>query len=431
MQAAVANDSEVRRLIQAAERAGSAGNATEFNRLFAQAQSLAPDHPLVLNLAGVQELHRGNATSARQLLERALESERSNPALWINLATTLRQLNLAEEEMKALERALALDPRHLLALLQKGSLLERQGKRRAAAKAFATALQVVPRGARLAGNVQAAVQRAAAVVKQNDEELEAFLRDQLGPGRQAGAGTRFGVGVDMFLGKVPVHSQNPTFFYFPRLPAPEFFPRSEFPWLSPLEAATPDIRREFQQAIAEDSSRLEPYIAYPEGVPLDQWAELNHSRKWSAFYLWRDGVPMTPALARCPRTAQVLAQMPMMEIPGYGPTAFFSILDAKSKIPPHTGVTNTRVIVHLPLVVPPGCRFRVGWETREWREGEAWVFDDTWEHAAWNDSDVPRGILIFDTWNPYLTPAEREQVATAVQAIREFYKGEVTVGTER
>ena len=59
--------------------------------------------------------------------------------------------------------------------------------------------------------------------------------------------------------------------------------------------------------------------------------------------------------------------------------------------------------MHLPLIVPPGCGFRVGSETREWVPGKAWVFDDTIEHEAWNLSDVPRGVLIFDIWNPFLT----------------------------
>ena len=96
--------------------------------------------------------------------------------------------------------------------------------------------------------------------------------------------------------------------------------------------------------------------------------------------------------------------------PRYGPTAFFSILDAKTRIPPHCGVTNTRLIVHVPLVIPEGCRFRVGSTTRPWRPGEAFVFDDTIEHEAWNDSDIPRAVLIFDIWNPYLSEAERELV---------------------
>ena len=114
----------------------------------------------------------------------------------------------------------------------------------------------------------------------------------------------------------------------------------------------------------------------------------------------------------------------MAEVPGYAPTAFFSILDRKSHIPAHTGVTNARLIVHLPLVVPGGCRFRVGSETREWREGEAWVFDDTIEHEAWNESDIPRAILIFDTWHPGLTRADREVIQAAVPAIKNYYGDE-------
>ena len=113
-----------------------------------------------------------------------------------------------------------------------------------------------------------------------------------------------------------------------------------------------------------------------------------------------------------------------MDIPGRGPTAFFSILEPHTKIPPHTGITNARLTVHLPLIVPPGCRFRVGGETREWRAGSAWVFDDTIEHEAWNDSDAARAILIFDVWNPQLTLLERDLVREATVAIAEYNDAE-------
>ena len=89
---------------------------------------------------------------------------------------------------------------------------------------------------------------------------------------------------------------------------------------------------------------------------------------------------------------------------------FFSILQAGKHIPPHTGVTNTRTIIHLPLIVPPGCEFRVGGETREWREGEAFAFDDTIEHEAWNRSDRDRAVLILDCWNPHLSERERAMI---------------------
>jgi aspartyl/asparaginyl beta-hydroxylase (cupin superfamily) len=87
-------------------------------------------------------------------------------------------------------------------------------------------------------------------------------------------------------------------------------------------------------------------------------------------------------------------------------------------------VTNTRVTVHLPLIVPPGCRFRVGGETREWEVGKAWVFDDTIEHEAFNDSDEPRVILIFDVWNPQLTQLERDLVRETTVALAEYGRDE-------
>ena len=77
-------------------------------------------------------------------------------------------------------------------------------------------------------------------------------------------------------------------------------------------------------------------------------------------------------------------------------------------------------IVHLPLVLPPGCGFRVGGETREWRIGEAWVFDDTIEHAAWNDSDETRIILICDIWSPRLSPEERDAIRSVIAATDAF-----------
>jgi aspartyl/asparaginyl beta-hydroxylase (cupin superfamily) len=111
-------------------------------------------------------------------------------------------------------------------------------------------------------------------------------------------------------------------------------------------------------------------------------------------------------------------------VPGHAPTAFFSILDAHTHIPPHTGVTNTRLTVHLPLIVPEDCSFRVGSERREWSAGRAWVFDDTIEHEAWNGSDAPRAILIFDIWNPYLSEAERAVVRAATEAVSDYYRAD-------
>ncbi len=98
----------------------------------------------------------------------------------------------------------------------------------------------------------------------------------------------------------------------------------------------------------------------------------------------------------------------------------YSALQPRTRIPPHTGVANFRLVVHLPLVLPPGCGFRVGSETREWRIGESWVFDDTIEHEAINDSDQIRVVLIWDTWHPALTPVERRLISAMNAALDDF-----------
>jgi aspartyl/asparaginyl beta-hydroxylase (cupin superfamily) len=273
------------------------------------------------------------------------------------------------------------------------------------------------------------IEHAVQVVRDNDAAIERHIAQQVAAVRAqfpAEERERAEHGIDAFLGKRRIYHPQPTFLHVPKLPEYEFYARTDFPWLSEFEAATREIRAECERVLREDTGDVVPYIDYPEGVPLDQWATLNKSRRWSAFFLWRDGIRIDANADRCPKTAALLERAPVARVPGYAPTAFFSVLDAKSHIPPHTGVTNSRLIVHLPLVVPGQCRFRVGSETREWSAGKAWVFDDTIEHEAWNDSGVPRAILIFDTWHPALTNGERELIRTVVPAIKDYYRNEAT-----
>ena len=82
---------------------------------------------------------------------------------------------------------------------------------------------------------------------------------------------------------------------------------------------------------------------------------------------------------------------------------------------------NTRLTVHLPLIIPPGCTFRVGGQQRPWELGKAIVFDDSIEHEVWNESDVPRAVLIFDIWSPFLTLAERDLVSVVTSGVGEYY----------
>jgi aspartyl/asparaginyl beta-hydroxylase (cupin superfamily) len=411
-------------MIQASKAAAALGRTNESDTLLVRATEMAPEHPAVLNELGTRMMQRGEPGKARDLFRRATQLDPDHPALWSNLAASLDALGLLEEEMEALERALQLEPRHLASLLQKGALIEARGDPRNAARAYRNALATLAPGVSPPASAAPAVERAREVVRADDAALATSLEARLIEIRERhGGGTQRRVDrcLEILTGKRSRYTSQPTFMYFPEIPCVEFFERADFPWLDAIEAAADEIRSELTGVLVSDRAGLEPYVAYPDGVPLDQWRDLNKSRRWSAYFLWNQGVEQPAHMARCPRTVAALKGAPQCDVARRAPTAFFSILDATTAIPPHTGVTNTRLTVHLPLIVPSGCGFRVGSETREWIPGKAWVFDDTIEHQAWNRSDMPRAILIFDIWNPFLTAVERELIRAATEVVGTYY----------
>jgi aspartate beta-hydroxylase len=429
-QAPSADEQKVIALMTGVERLVAQGREAEAVRLWNEAAAIQPSHPLVQHERARRLAAGGNPAAAREVLEQVVAAAPHYVPFWLSLAAVQRSLGQLDEELATLERALAVDPKHLIVLLQKAGLLELMGKPRAAAVIYTHALETLPPGVSLPPPVAAHVEHARARVAENGRQLAQVLDSQLRARRSGGppeALMRFDRALERILGRRRIYAPQPTDLHFPFLRNYEFSPRGDFAWLEGLEAASEAIREEALGVLAADHAQLVPYIAYPEGLPLDQWRELNHSRRWSAYFLWKDGVRQEAHCARCPRTVAALAQTPQLDIPTRGPTAFFSILDARTHIPPHTGTTNARLTVHLPLIVPGACRFRVGGEEREWRFGEGWVFDDTIEHEAWNDSDAPRAILIFDIWNPQLTALERDLVREAIVALAEYNRGEGSV----
>ena len=136
------------------------------------------------------------------------------------------------------------------------------------------------------------------------------------------------------------------------MPAIPFFEREQFPFLCVLEEHTDIIRDEVASALAERQDGFAPYIAYRPGEPVNQWAHLNHSSDWNAFHLYKGGEPVEENLASCPETRALLEHQPLCDLSGLCPNVFFSALAPKTRIPPHFGESNARVIAHLPLIVP-------------------------------------------------------------------------------
>jgi aspartyl/asparaginyl beta-hydroxylase (cupin superfamily) len=376
-----------------------------------------------LNRSAMKAMAGGALADAAALLEQAGRLDPAATPVWLNLAACRRGLDQVDAALSALEQALSADPRNFMALLMKASLLERQGKARQAATAYGVALTQAPPDSQLDAATLKAVQRARELNGRHVAELEAFVRAELAePLAQAPAleARRMEAFIDIRLGRRRRFVQQPVEFFYPGLPAIEIYDRSLFPWLSALEAETDAVRAELQALLAEGDDGFTPYIQYPDSVPLDQWAELNQSRRWGAFHLIAYGQTVAANAARCPRTMAAVGQLPQPQLPGRAPAAMFSNLQPKTRIPPHTGIANVRLVTHLPLIVPAGCGFRVGGETREWKPGVAWVFDDTIEHEAWNDSGETRVILICDVWSPYLSETERVLIAQAMRAMDTF-----------
>lgn len=370
------------------------------------------------NDAGMQALRRGDAADAVRHFTAAANADPAAAPLWMNLANAHRQLRDDDGERTALQRALDLDQLNFMAQVRMAQLSERTGDAADAHMRWAGVIQMatqLPQTPQLVDLVA----HADRFVRQRADTLAKALDTALGDWRAAvdpDTARRAGAAMDGMIGRRRIYHHEPSGLHYPFLPADEYFSRDHFPWLAELEAATDAIREEYLALLAAAPDAMVPYVDQGAGVPENKWTPLDRTTNWGAIFLRHYGKRREDVLARCPRTAALLERLPLADIPGRGPTAFFSVLKPHTRIPPHSGVSNIRSIVHLPLVVPEHCGFRVGGETRDWREGEAWVFDDTIEHEAWNDSDRPRAILIFDVWNPYLRSEERALISRFMSA---------------
>lgn len=352
---------------------------------------------------------------AREMLERAVEADGSNFALWMKLSAMRKVSGDVRGALGAVERALAIAPLEFSALLARAMFLDSLGDPMAGEE-FGNALAQAPPDDELAEPMRPGVEHARKRWQTHQEALERQLVEILPAALSANERRRAERLISNRTRRTRHFHQEPRDYHYPGLPELEFHDRELFPQLGMLEAATADIRAEFEALIAAEAAEMVPYVQYPERVPLRQWRELNHSPDWSAIHLLQNGYRIDRNARHCPATLEAVARMPQPHVRNASPNAMFSLLAPRTRIPPHTGVANTRLVCHLPLIVPPSCGFRVGETTREWRVGEAFVFDDTIEHEAWNDSDELRVVLIIDLWAPALSETERAAVAAVVGA---------------
>ena len=364
----------------------------------------------------------GDLAAARQSLEQAVANGSSTVELWTKLSAIRRALGDVPGALAAIERALAHSPLDFSALLARAMLLERMGDP-GSGEAFSNAIAQLPPGRDVPPPMAAAVEHAKGRAAEYEFAVEQRLVEAIPvqlSGKHRQRLERFASNASR---RTRHFHQEPTNFHFPGLPEVEFHDREEFPFLAEVEAATDGIRAEYEALVKLKTAELVPYTQYPDHVPLAQWRELNNNPDWTAIHLIQNGRSVDANAKHCPATMELLSTLPQPTIPGAAPNAMFSLLAPRTRIPPHTGVANVRLVAHLALIVPPNCSFRVGATTRDWRVGEAFVFDDTIEHEAWNDSDELRVVLIFDLWPPALDEADRDGVAKLIAAAGVSFKG--------
>ncbi|MGN6728839.1 MAG: aspartyl/asparaginyl beta-hydroxylase domain-containing protein [Rhodanobacteraceae bacterium] len=408
------------------------GRIPEAERAYRAILTDTPDVPEALNFVAMCALSRGDLAEAQRLLDHAVELEPTQPEIWKSLGIVHLAADRSQRALECFERALQLDSSHFVARLHRGAALERLGKRyEATANYYGAIVAAQNRGqwlneATTPPGLRVAVLHAMRTVNQGRRQL--FL-DLLAPLREqhgAGALKRVEQGLMIYLGDAPANypdpRQRPKFFYVPGLRTQPYFERELFPWHAELETHTDTIREELRGVLA-DPQGVEPFLGTNDQEILEQQKALRGERgapQWNAFFFHRHGEVFEQNARRCPRTTDVLSSLPLVHIREHAPEVLFSVLTPGSHILPHHGVTNTRLVTHLPLIVPEDCAIRVGGQDHVWQEGRCVTFDDTFEHEAWNRSDKLRAVMLLDSWHPDLSEAERKAITELVGGIGDF-----------
>lgn len=423
-------DAELDAQLQRARVAADAARFDEADEAFGRVLARDPGHAEALNYLGQRALLGGRAAEAAALFERATARKTGDADLWKNLGFAQLAVGDSEAAANALGKAVDLDPRAFRARLFLAEIHEGAGRvREATIHYFGAILAAQAQGLWLseASTPPAMRERVLAAMNFVDRHRRAMFAETLDPLR-ANHGeaelARVTRCLDIYLGTQPADypdpRQRPKFLFFPGLPTKTYFDRALFPWYAELENNVDAIRTELREVLRAEQGiapflgtnaldRVGGHLAGDEAPPA-----------WDAFFFYRHGERFDEHCARCPRTAAILDALPLARIREHAPEVCFSVLTPGTHILPHRGVTNTRLVTHLPLIVPENCAIVVGGEAREWREGECFTFDDTFEHEAWNRGASTRVVMLMDCWNPYLTEVEREALTLLIGTIGDF-----------
>jgi len=212
---------------------------------------------------GIEALRKGDARKARESFERIVAAGQADASAYLGLAYACAGLKDHPAALAALDRALALEPRNLRALIMKADHLAAAGDARAASAFYRAAVNTAPPADQLPADLRNELARAQAMCARYSAQFEGFLRQRLARGLAEGRSAgRFRDSLDILTGSKRIYFQEPRQYFFPGLPQIQFYERSDFPWLDKVEAATADIRAELIEILKQESA-FRPYV---EGI---------------------------------------------------------------------------------------------------------------------------------------------------------------------
>ncbi len=406
------------------------GLPQQAERLCMRALELEPGHTQATLLAARFAASGRQFARAAKLLRQGLERHRDDTELAIQLALALAATDRLGEAMTTLEQAVGSRPEAHEAWLYLSLLRDRMGD---APTALQAAYQAVTRAQRAGewlddsstpAGLLPLVVRAIERVRLGRRELFfgslAALREQHGHAELA----RMDRALNAYLGELefapPNPHQRPRFFYFPDLPGTAYHDPALQPWSGALRESFGAIRSEALAVLEAERQSLPDFITTSQRSGQQEYLDGANAvpPRWQAFFFYRRGRRFDANHARCPVTSGVLESAALCRVADQAPEICFSVLGPGTHIKPHHGVTNTRLVMHLPLIVPPDCALNVfGGGVHAWKEGELVMFDDTFLHEAWNRSLEPRVVLLMDCWSPHLSPVERLACTRLIEMI--------------
>ncbi len=376
-------------------------------------------------------IERGDPMRAANLLERARAVEPDEPQLAVNLGYAYAKSGRPVGARNLMDATVARFPEFHAAWMLLGQLAEGIGDRTTASRAYAQAIKLAQRKGMWLNEATTQSQQTAMVMNAI-QQVRLWWRERFFASFQA---IREKYGNDElkrvdralagYLREADVTPddprQRPKFLYFPDIPSTPYLDPYLQPWAKKLADAFPEIRAEAAQLLA-DQVPLPGFLTFKEGDKVEKYLTgTGPNTAWDAFFFYRRGKRYDDNHLRCPKTSAVLESIDLCRIRDQTPEICFSMLTPGSHIMPHFGVTNTRVVVHLPLIVPGDCALGiVDGDAHQWKEGELMMFDDTFQHEAWNRSDQTRVNLLMDAWNPHLTEVETLALKELVETISDF-----------